>query len=86
MGAELRSGRADQPPSRGRHADALSLSLSVFPWFFFLCVGQATHIFDGLESWPTHLSFFAGGEMKVSKRSEEFPELKEGRLVNLVAE
>jgi len=46
----------------------------------------ATHIFDGLESWPTHLSFFAGGEMKVSKRSEEFPELKEGRLVNLVAE
>jgi len=63
-----------------------SLCLSLSSLGFFLCVGQATHIFDGLESWPTHLSFFAGGEMKVSKRSEEFPELKEGRLVNLVAE
>ncbi|QDZ17918.1 P-loop-containing nucleoside triphosphate hydrolase [Chloropicon primus] len=46
----------------------------------------ATHIFDGLEPWPTHLAFFAGGEMKVNKPSSEFPELREGRLVNLVAE
>jgi len=45
----------------------------------------ATHIFDGLEAWPTHLAFFADGEMKVNKPAAEFPELEEGRLVNLVA-
>ena len=46
---------------------------------------QATHIFDGLEAWPTHLAFFADGEMKINEPSSSFPELAEGRLVNLVA-
>jgi len=45
----------------------------------------ATHIFDGLEAWPTHLAFFADGEMKINEPSSSFPELAEGRLVNLVA-
>ena len=59
---------------------SLFLSLSLcFP------SSQATHIFDGLESWPSHLAFFAGGEMETFKPSSEFPELKEGRLVYLVA-
>lgn len=26
----------------------------------------ATHIFDGLESWPTHLMYLANGTLKVS--------------------
>ncbi len=25
----------------------------------------ATHIFDGLESWPTHLIYVANGRVKV---------------------
>ena len=53
--------------------------------FFFVWCAQATHIFDGLESWPTHLAFFADGEMKMNEPAENFPELQEGRLVNLVA-
>eukprot|EP00216_Chloropicon_sp_CCMP2111_P005706 CAMPEP_0198237444 /NCGR_PEP_ID=MMETSP1446-20131203/3295_1 /TAXON_ID=1461542 ORGANISM="Unidentified sp, Strain CCMP2111" /NCGR_SAMPLE_ID=MMETSP1446 /ASSEMBLY_ACC=CAM_ASM_001112 /LENGTH=315 /DNA_ID=CAMNT_0043919611 /DNA_START=229 /DNA_END=1173 /DNA_ORIENTATION=- len=45
----------------------------------------ATHIFDGLETWPSHLAFFAGGKMECCEPASSFPELKEGKLVNLVA-
>lgn len=44
----------------------------------------ATHIFDGLETWPTHLMYVAGGRLKIFEKSEAFPELREGRLLHLV--
>lgn len=31
---------------------------------------QATHIFDGLESWPSHLMYLAGGRLQVRPRSQ----------------
>ena len=45
---------------------------------------QATHIFDGLESWPSHLMHLAGGTMHLFKPASEIPELQEGRLLQLV--
>ncbi len=45
---------------------------------------QATHIFDGLESWPTHLAYVAGGRLQEFAPAATFPELKEGRLLDLV--
>ncbi|KAL0050006.1 hypothetical protein WJX82_002636 [Trebouxia sp. C0006] len=44
----------------------------------------ATHIFDGLESWPSHLMYLAGGTMHLFKPASEIPELQEGRLLQLV--
>lgn len=32
----------------------------------------ATHIFDGLESWPTHLMYLANGTLKVSAACVNF--------------
>ena len=45
---------------------------------------QATHIFDGLEQWPTHIMFLTRGKLKLFKRAEEIPELAEDRLLELV--
>ena len=45
---------------------------------------QATHIFDGLESWPSHLMYLAGGKMQLFKPASEIPELQEGKLLQLV--
>lgn len=45
---------------------------------------QATHIFDGLEEWPTHIMYLAGGELKVFEPASAFPELREGQLLELV--
>lgn len=44
----------------------------------------ATHIFDGLEAWPSHLAYLAGGELQAFGCAEDFPELQEGRLLELV--
>lgn len=44
----------------------------------------ATHIFDGLESWPTHLMYVARGRLQVFEPAENLPELKEGKLLELV--
>lgn len=44
----------------------------------------ATHIFDGLESWPTHVAYLAGGQMRMMKPAAEVPELAQGRLLQLV--
>ncbi len=43
----------------------------------------ATHIFDGLEFWPTHIAYMAQGEMRMLKKAEEVPELASGRLLEL---
>ena len=45
---------------------------------------QATHIFDGLESWPSHVMYVARGQLRAFERAENIPELKEGRLLDLV--
>eukprot|EP00955_Chlamydomonas_euryale_P003586 38231-Chlamydomonas_euryale.AAC.8 len=46
----------------------------------------ATHIFDGLEAWPSHVAYIARGEMAMFKKAEELPELRQGRLLKLVYE
>lgn len=48
------------------------------------CIVQATHIFDGLEAWPTHLMYLAGGHLQQFKPAKAFPELQEGRLLQLI--
>jgi hypothetical protein len=56
-------------------------------WNVYDCAvmgSQATHIFDGLESWPTHLAYVAGGRLQQFAPAVAFPELKEGRLLDLV--
>ena len=44
----------------------------------------ATHIFDGLEAWPSHLLYLAGGQLKVAATAAELPQLAEGKLLELV--
>lgn len=45
---------------------------------------QATHIFDGLEAWPSHVMYVARGQLQAFERAENIPELREGRLLDLV--
>ena len=45
---------------------------------------QATHIFDGLEDWPSHLMYVAGGRLQVFAAAAEVPELRQGQLLLLV--
>ncbi len=45
---------------------------------------QATHIFDGLEEWPTHIMFLSGGKLKLFKKAEDIPELAGKGLLHLV--
>ena len=47
-------------------------------------VRQATHIFDGLERWPTHVAFLAGGRLERLQRAQDIPELAQDRLLELV--
>lgn len=44
----------------------------------------ATHIFDGLEFWPSHIMYLAGGQMQLFKPASEIPELQRGKLLQLV--
>lgn len=45
---------------------------------------QATHIFDGLEDWPTHIMYVSQGQLKYFKQASELPELKQGMLLELI--
>ena len=45
---------------------------------------QATHIFDGLEAWPSHVMYLASGRLQLFEPAANLPELKEGRLLELV--
>jgi CCR4-NOT complex subunit CAF16 len=45
---------------------------------------QATHIFDGLESWPSHVMYVSSGELQTFERAENLPELQQGKLLELV--
>ncbi|EFJ30247.1 ATP-binding cassette transporter, subfamily I, member 1, SmABCI1 [Selaginella moellendorffii] len=44
----------------------------------------ATHIFDGLESWPSHIAYLASGRLQIMKPLHEIPELKELSLMRTV--
>ena len=35
----------------------------------------ATHIFDGLEFWPSHVAYVARGKMQMLREAAEVPEL-----------
>jgi CCR4-NOT complex subunit CAF16 len=43
-----------------------------------------THIFDGIEDWPTHIGWLAAGAFEAVSAAADVPELKEGRLMELV--
>lgn len=46
---------------------------------------QATHIFDGLDDWPTHVAYLSGGEAKICAPVAEVPSLKDApRLLEWV--
>ncbi|KAK2076748.1 hypothetical protein QBZ16_005508 [Prototheca wickerhamii] len=45
----------------------------------------ATHIFDGLDDWPTHVAYLSGGEAKICAPVAEVPSLKDApRLLEWV--
>ncbi|MCO5583982.1 hypothetical protein L7F22_037900 [Adiantum nelumboides] len=44
----------------------------------------ATHIFDGLETWPSHIAYVAQGTLQFAKPLHELKELKETSLMRLV--
>lgn len=49
-------------------------------WLFLLQRGAtivyATHIFDGLETWATHLAYIQDGELRKAEKLSEVDELK----------
>ncbi|KAL6767940.1 hypothetical protein ACKKBF_B37185 [Auxenochlorella protothecoides x Auxenochlorella symbiontica] len=47
-------------------------------------VVYATHIFDGLDNWPTHILFLSQGQAKVFEQVENIAELKSSRLMTWV--
>ncbi|KAF3785860.1 ABC transporter I family member 19 [Nymphaea thermarum] len=49
-------------------------------------VVYATHIFDGLETWATHLAYIVDGEQKRLEKLSELEELKTGTTLLSVAE
>ncbi|CAN6462123.1 unnamed protein product [Victoria cruziana] len=49
-------------------------------------VVYATHIFDGLETWATHLAYIVDGDLKRLEKLEELEELKNGKTLLSIAE
>lgn len=43
-----------------------------------------THIFDGMEAWPTHIGFLADGGFTAVREAADIPELRSGHLMELV--
>lgn len=43
-----------------------------------------THIFDGMEAWPTHIGFLANGGFEAVREAADIPELASGHLMELV--
>ncbi|XRB14543.1 ABC transporter [Pseudoscourfieldia marina] len=50
------------------------------------CIIYATHIFDGLERWPSHIMYVARGELQSFNRLKDYPHLIDGSqtLVRMV--
>ncbi|CAI6002059.1 unnamed protein product [Closterium sp. NIES-64] len=44
----------------------------------------ATHIFDGLQTWPTHIAYVAKGRLQFTKQLSEFPELASTTLMRMI--
>ena len=44
----------------------------------------ATHIFDGLESWPSHVVYVAHGQVQLYEEASAIPQLAQGDLLGLV--
>ncbi len=44
----------------------------------------ATHIFDGLESWPSHVVYVAQGQVQLYEEASAIPQLAQGDLLGLV--
>lgn len=44
----------------------------------------ATHIFDGLETWPSHIAYIAQGTLQFAKPLSDIEELKEMPLMRVV--
>ena len=44
----------------------------------------ATHIFDGMDHWADHVAYVARGQLQEFGPAAAYPELAEGRLVELV--
>jgi CCR4-NOT complex subunit CAF16 len=45
----------------------------------------ATHIFDGLADWMTHLLFVSDGHVAKAGAVEDFPELKDQKVLHLAS-
>lgn len=41
-----------------------------------MTIVYATHIFDGLETWATHLAYIQDGELRRAEKLSEIDELK----------
>lgn len=48
------------------------------------CILYATHIFDGLESWPSHLAYVARGRLQFFKPVADIPELQSMTLMRSI--
>ncbi|WIA28855.1 hypothetical protein OEZ86_011381 [Tetradesmus obliquus] len=44
----------------------------------------ATHIFDGLEFWPTHVAYVARGQLQFCQPASSLPQLAQGQLLEMV--
>eukprot|EP00882_Tetradesmus_deserticola_P031357 GHRQ01035456.1.p1 GENE.GHRQ01035456.1~~GHRQ01035456.1.p1 ORF type:complete len:151 (+),score=76.28 GHRQ01035456.1:258-710(+) len=44
----------------------------------------ATHIFDGLEFWPTHVAYVARGALQFCRPASSLPQLAQGQLLEMV--
>lgn len=44
----------------------------------------ATHIFDGLERWPSHVVYVAQGQVQLYEEASAIPQLEQGDLLGLV--
>eukprot|EP00201_Polytomella_parva_P000047 CAMPEP_0175039184 /NCGR_PEP_ID=MMETSP0052_2-20121109/387_1 /TAXON_ID=51329 ORGANISM="Polytomella parva, Strain SAG 63-3" /NCGR_SAMPLE_ID=MMETSP0052_2 /ASSEMBLY_ACC=CAM_ASM_000194 /LENGTH=243 /DNA_ID=CAMNT_0016300897 /DNA_START=346 /DNA_END=1077 /DNA_ORIENTATION=+ len=49
-----------------------------------MSIVYATHIFDGLDDWPTHLAFVADGQLQVFEETDNLPELRTAGIMSYV--
>jgi len=49
-----------------------------------LSILYATHIFDGLETWATHVAHLAGGKLRLMAPLDQVPELADHTLLRVV--
>eukprot|EP00898_Chlorokybus_atmophyticus_P006723 jgi/Chlat1/7051/Chrsp56S06710 len=49
------------------------------------CVIYATHIFDGIDTWPTHLAYVAEGRLQVFDKLSAIKELRQQSLMETIA-